>query len=72
MEQTPFQQALDFIDQFSVDDQEALVEIVQQRLIEHRRIEIAANAKATLRALREGRAQVGTLDDLRRDLFEDA
>ncbi len=69
MEQTPFQQALDFIEQFPVDDQVALLDIVRQRLIEQRRSEIAANAKATRQAFREGRAQVGTIDDLRRDLL---
>jgi len=72
MEQTPFQQALDFIEQFPVDDQEALLNIVRQRLIEQRRAEIAANAKATLQAFREGRAQGGTIDDLRRDLLEES
>ncbi|MBU0511760.1 MAG: hypothetical protein KJ638_08685 [Chloroflexi bacterium] len=71
MEQTPFQQALDFIEQFPVADQEALLDIVRQRLIEQRRTEIAANAKATLQAFREGHAQVGTIDDLRRDLLKE-
>ena len=72
LEQTPFQQALELIEHFPVDDQEALLEIVQQRLVERRRTEIVANARATLQAYREGRAQVGTVDDLRRDLLKES
>jgi len=72
MEQTPFQQALDFIEQFPVDDQEALLDIIRQRLIEQRRAEIAANANATLQAFREGLAKVGTFDDLRHDLLAES
>jgi len=56
---TPFQEALDYVDRLPVADQEALIEIVRRRLIEQRRHEIAANAQATLRAFREGRASYG-------------
>ncbi len=66
---TPFQQALDVIEQFPTDDQEALIEIIRCRLIEQRRAEIARNARATVQAFREGRARYGTVDDLRRDLL---
>ncbi len=65
---TPFQQALDIIEQLPPEDQTSLIEIVQQRLTEQRRAEIARNARATLQAFREGRARYGTLEDLRRDL----
>ena len=65
---TPFQQALDFIEQLPPEDQTSLIEIVQQRLTEQHRAEIARNAHATLQAFREGRARYGTLEDLRRDL----
>jgi hypothetical protein len=68
---TPFQQALDVVEQLSIEDQETLVEIVQRRLIEQRREEIAHNASVTLQAFREGRASYGTMDDLRRDLLEE-
>ena len=65
---TPFQQALDIIEQLPPEDQTSLIEIVQQRLTEQRRAEIARKAHATLQAFREGRARCGTLEDLRRDL----
>ena len=76
MEQTvllpPFQQALDVIEQLSANDQEALIEIVQRRLVEQRREEIARNASVTLQAFREGHASYGTVNDLRRDLLEES
>ena len=67
---TPFQRALDSIEQLPTEDQEHLIEIVQKRLIEQRRAEIARNARATLQAFREERAHYGTVDDLRRELGE--
>jgi hypothetical protein len=66
---TPFERALDAIDQLSPADQDAVIEIVLRRQIARRRSEIAANAKDTLQAFREGRASYGTVDDLRRDLL---
>jgi len=59
---TPFQQALDMVEQLPAEDQENLIEIVQQRLlIEQRRVEIARNARITIQAFREGRARYGTV-----------
>ena len=66
---TPFERALDAIDQLSQADQDAVIEIVRRRQIARRRSEIAANTKDTLQAFREGRASYGTVDDLRRDLL---
>jgi len=68
MHVTPFQDVLERIERLSISDQEALLEIVQKRLIELRRQEIAENARATIQAFREGRASYGTVDDLRREL----
>jgi len=68
---TPFQQAIDTIEQLSAQDQESLIELVRRRLIERRREEIARNARMTLQAFREGRALFGTVDDLRRDLLNE-
>ncbi len=68
---TPFQQALEIVEQLSAEDQTSLIEIIQQRLIEQRRADIAANARATLRAFREGRARYGTPQDVRHDLLDE-
>ena len=65
---TPFDTALDVVDRLSIDDQEAIVEIVRRRIVDRRRRAIADNAQATMHAFREGRASFGTVDDLRREL----
>jgi hypothetical protein len=70
--ETPFEQALEAVERLSALDQSALIEIVRQRLLEQRRIEIAANARSVRQAFREGQAQYGTVDDLRRDLLDEA
>jgi hypothetical protein len=41
------------------------------RIAEHRRDEIAANAQETLQAVREKRANFGTVEDLKKDLLRD-
>jgi len=66
--ETTFADALELIDRLSVEEQDALVEIVRRRMLEQRRSEIAANAQATVQAYREGRASYGAVDDLRREL----
>ncbi len=65
---SPFQQALDAVGLLSPEDQAMLVDVVQRRLVEWRRAEIARNAAATLQAVREGRARYGSVEDLKRDL----
>ncbi len=67
---TPFQRALDVVEQLPVEDQVGLIEIVQRRLIEQRREEIARNARDTLQAFRDGRARCGYVADLRRDVLQ--
>ena len=69
MSVTPFQQALEVVEQLPLADQEALIEVIRLRLLKQRRSEIAANAEDTRQALREGRAKYGDVTDLRRDLL---
>ena len=63
------QQALDMVESLPPDDQETLIDLIRYRLIEKRRAEIARNAEETLQAVRDGRAQYGSVEDLRRDLL---
>jgi len=63
------QQALDVAERLPPQDQEILIELIQHRLMERRRAEIARNAAATLQALREGRAHYGSIEDLKHDLL---
>jgi len=67
---TPFQRAIDVIEELPLEDQETLIDLIRHRIIERRRAEIACHAVETLQAIREGQAQVGTFDDLRRDLLD--
>jgi hypothetical protein len=45
------------------------MDLIQHRLVEKRRAEIARNAQEPLQAVRDGRAQHGSVEDLRRDLL---
>lgn len=63
------QQALEVVESLPPDDQETLIDLVRNRLVEKRRAEIARSAEETLHAVRDGRAQVGSVDDLKRDLL---
>lgn len=64
-----FQQALDMVEKLPPEDQLTLVDLIQHRLAEWRRAEIARNAASTLQAVREGRANYGCVEDLRHDLL---
>lgn len=65
------QQALDVVDKLPPEDQETLIEVVQRRLVEQRRAEIARNAAATLQAAHEGKARYGPVEDLKRDPLDE-
>ena len=63
------QQALDVVESLPPDEQETLIDLVRRRLVERRRAEIARNAEETLQAVRDGRAQYGSVEDIQRDLL---
>ena len=69
IEVSQLQQALGVVESLPPDDQETLLDLIRHRLVERRRAEIARNAKETLQAVRDGRAQYGSIEDLRRDLL---
>ena len=66
------QQALEAVESLPPDDQETLIDLVRHRLIERRRAEIARNAEETLQAVRDGLAEYGSVEDLKRDLLDEA
>ena len=74
MEQTEvsgLQQALDVVERLPTEDQETLIELLQRRLLEQRRAQIARNAAATLQAVREGRSRYGSIEDLKSYLLDE-
>jgi len=68
MNSITLQKALDTVEALAVEDQQALIELVSQRLAERRRIEISRNAAETIETVRDGRATTGTFEDIREDL----
>jgi hypothetical protein len=68
---TPFQTAIEVVEALPPQDQETLIDLIHHRLVERRREEIARHAAETLEAVREGRAQYGTLEELEDDLAPD-
>ena len=67
---TPFERALDAVDQLPPADQEAVLEIVRQRQIARRRDEIASHARDTVQALRDNQASYGAADQVRGSMKE--
>ena len=68
---TSFQEIIDSIEQLSFDEQDYLFELIKKRRIEKRRSEIAADAKVTLEAFKQGKAKKGSVEDLIADLLDD-
>lgn len=62
------QQVIEALELLPAEEQQIVLELVQRRMAETRRAEIARNARLTLRAVRAGKASAGSVDDLRRDL----
>ena len=69
VEASLLQQALEVVERLPPEDQQTLIDLIQRRLVEWRRAEIAGNAAATLQAVREGRARYGSFEDLKQDLL---
>lgn len=68
MSMISFQEIIDSIEKLSIDEQDYLFELIKKRRIEKRRLEIAADAQAILKSLKEGTAKIGSVDDLIADL----
>ena len=66
-----FQNLIDSIETLPVEDQDYLLDLIKKRRIEKRRLEIANNAQAILEDLKQGKAKIGTVNDLIADLLEE-
>jgi hypothetical protein len=64
--QSILQRTLEMAEALPPEERRLLIELLERRLVDERREEIASNATSTLRAVRSGRATLGTADDLRR------
>ena len=66
-----FQNLIESIETLSIEDQDYLYDLLRNWRIEKRRSEIADIAQAILTDLQEGKAKIGTVDDLIADLLEE-
>ena len=71
METSQLEQAIELVEKLPQQDQKTLVEVIKRRLSERRRSEIAQAAAETLRAVQEGNACYGSVEDLKRDLLSE-
>ena len=70
MKAVNFQEALEIIESFPVEQREALIEIVKSRLVEERRDQLAQEIKEAREKFRRGEVTKGTVNDLMRELPE--
>lgn len=64
-----FAELLDAVDKLPFADQAELVEIVQRRLVEHRRDELAEEIREARHDFQAGRCRPGTPSEILRDIL---
>lgn len=65
-----FQDALDVVESLSEHQQEALIDIIRRRLIEHKRNLLAENIQKAKQEFASGEVKKGSVDDLMKELAE--
>jgi hypothetical protein len=63
-----FQEVIEMVETLPPDDQVLLVDIIRQRLIQHRRSELAADIAQARDAYERGEVHRGTVSDLMKKL----
>ena len=63
-----FRRVIEDVETLPVDDQMLLVEIIRQRLIQHRRSELIAKVAEARQAYQVGNVRRGTVEDLLKEL----
>ena len=66
-----FQTAIEYVESLGIEEQDLLIELIQKRRIENRRVEIANNAREILTALKAGTAKRGNLAQLKANLLDE-
>ena len=65
-----FQKTIEQVEQLPADDQLLLVDIIRQRMIQHRRRDLFRQVSEAREAHRIGNVHSGSVDDLLRELDE--
>ncbi|MCL1464980.1 hypothetical protein [Argonema galeatum] len=63
-----FQQAIDFIEALSLEDQEILIDIIQKRIKEQKRRQLLQDIAEVESEYAEGKVKFGTVDDFLAEL----
>lgn len=63
-----FQRVIENVEALPLDDQMLLIEIIRQRLIQHRRSELISEVAEAREAYQTGNVRRGTVDDLLQEL----
>ena len=63
------QEVLETVEQLSLGDQEALMDIVRRRIIEQRRAELARDIREAQKEFKAGNVRRATPDQLRREIL---
>ena len=63
-----FQDTIEQVERLPIDDQLLLIEIIRQRLLQHRRRDLVAQVAEAREAYRSGNVHRGSADDLWQDL----
>ncbi|MCL4707298.1 hypothetical protein KJ068_19250 [bacterium] len=63
-----FGEVLEAADHLTLDEQESLVDILRRRLVERRRLELAADIQEAMREFKGGNAQASTPEELMREI----
>jgi hypothetical protein len=65
-----FQEVIETVEALPPDDQIILIEIIRQRLIEHRRAQLASDVAESRAVYQSGDVRRGSVADLMEDLVE--
>ncbi len=67
--QQNFAELLDAVDNLSIEEKETFLEVLQRRLIEQRREEIAAEIEEARQEFQAGKCQAVTADELMKEIL---
>lgn len=65
----PYGEVLEAVDQLTLEEKEALINVLNRRLVEERRMELARDIKEADQEFLDGKSQVITPDDLMDELL---
>lgn len=71
MTTSTFQEIIESIEGLSIEDQDYLFDLIRKRRIEQRRLEIAQQGEAILKDFKEGKAKIGTAEEIKAYLLDE-